>query len=308
MNSGKYILVNFDLMEYIRPEAFGEHDDLESIACSQEGVLTALIVLLSDGNGRGGGDLHAESHMIGKWAGCRIGIIDDQVTDPELSGPGMADVPLYEQLTKLGTDVSLSTLVAINDGERDYWAPGKFDVEHPLSLIEQRALSVEGRELLLSEKGRNKPIESLEQFFGILGGAPGLTAYTGKPRIQACLDKMALALKSDFKWQVSELQYERGTKSMRVTQGYANTKVSEVKGVKSLILKGTRQGSGASSPELIEAQFRLDFMRGSTTAEVYEVLFPDVSFAKRNEMTENLTSPEVIRLMNLLAQQNNKED
>lgn len=72
-----YIIVNLDKKQYLHPLKFGDGLKLMEFATSQCGVLTALAILLADGNGRGGGDLNSDDPIIGSWAGDRIVIAGD---------------------------------------------------------------------------------------------------------------------------------------------------------------------------------------------------------------------------------------
>ncbi len=52
-----YRIVNRDRQEFLEPNEFGDGSKLLEFGCSSNGVMTALAILLSDGNGRGGGDI-----------------------------------------------------------------------------------------------------------------------------------------------------------------------------------------------------------------------------------------------------------
>ncbi len=72
-----YKIVNLDKQEFLNTYTFNDGAKLLEFGCSREGTMTALAVLLSDGNGRGGGDLHSDDPIIGSWAGDRIVIAGD---------------------------------------------------------------------------------------------------------------------------------------------------------------------------------------------------------------------------------------
>jgi len=72
-----YKIVNIDKQQYLSTYAFNEGAKLLEFGCSSEGTLTALAVLLADGNGRGGGDLHSDNPIIGSWSGDRIVVAGD---------------------------------------------------------------------------------------------------------------------------------------------------------------------------------------------------------------------------------------
>ena len=77
---------NLDKREFLNPHVLGDGLKLLEFACSAEGTMTGLALLLAVSNGRGGGDLQVanneranllESHIIGRWAGDRLAIIGD---------------------------------------------------------------------------------------------------------------------------------------------------------------------------------------------------------------------------------------
>ena len=72
-----YKIVNLDKGQYLDPYTFNEGAKLMEFGCSSMGILTALAILLADGNGRGGGDLHSDNPIIGSWAGDSIVISGD---------------------------------------------------------------------------------------------------------------------------------------------------------------------------------------------------------------------------------------
>lgn len=74
-----YYVVNLDKMEYLHPHKLGDGLKLMEFGCSSDGTMTGLALLLSDGNGRGGGDMikAAGGEMDGRWAGDRIVIAGD---------------------------------------------------------------------------------------------------------------------------------------------------------------------------------------------------------------------------------------
>jgi len=72
-----YLIVNLDKQEYLYPHTFNDGSKLMEFGQSAGGILLALTVLLSDGNGRGGGDIESENPLVGSWAGDRIVITGD---------------------------------------------------------------------------------------------------------------------------------------------------------------------------------------------------------------------------------------
>jgi len=81
-----YLTVNLDKRQYLHPHRFGEGLKLLEFGCSSEGTMTALALLLSDGNGRGSGDLRVkdgaeEARLVGSWAGDRIVVCGDYAAE-----------------------------------------------------------------------------------------------------------------------------------------------------------------------------------------------------------------------------------
>jgi len=72
-----YYPVNLDRKQFIHPHKFSDGLKLTAFGASGEGTMFALAVLLSDGNGRGGGDVPSYNKLIGSWAGDRIVIAGD---------------------------------------------------------------------------------------------------------------------------------------------------------------------------------------------------------------------------------------
>jgi len=74
-----YKAVNLDKKEYIEPHSFGDGAKLMEFGCGGPGMMTGMAVLMSAGNGAGGGDLIGNEHtqkdvdaIAGRWAGDRI--------------------------------------------------------------------------------------------------------------------------------------------------------------------------------------------------------------------------------------------
>jgi hypothetical protein len=108
-----YKIVNIKKKQYITPHIFGDGSKLMEFSMSANGVLAGLAILLADGNGRGGGDLHSENDIVGSWAGDNIVIAGDYadagkfVKEPEQT--------LYEVAGSEGEDVSIKVLDALFD-------------------------------------------------------------------------------------------------------------------------------------------------------------------------------------------------
>lgn len=82
---GQYhVLVNFDKKEIIHPHTLGQGLKLWEQMWGPPGVPFALHILLACSNGRGGGDFHVDSPLIGSWAGDRIAVVGDYAEDSDI--------------------------------------------------------------------------------------------------------------------------------------------------------------------------------------------------------------------------------
>ncbi len=108
-----YKIVNIKKKQYITPHTFGDGAKLMEFSMSASGVLAGLAILLADGNGRGGGDLHSENDIIGSWAGDNIVITGDYAD----AGKFVKEVGqnLYEVASNEGEDISVKVLEALFD-------------------------------------------------------------------------------------------------------------------------------------------------------------------------------------------------
>ena len=110
-----YKIVNIKKKQYISPHTFGDGSKLMEFSMSANGVLAGLAILLADGNGRGGGDLHSENDIVGSWAGDNIVVAGDYadagkfVKEPEQN--------LYEVASSEGEDISIKVLDALFDDQ-----------------------------------------------------------------------------------------------------------------------------------------------------------------------------------------------
>lgn len=108
---GQYhFIANFDKHEYIHPHRLGDGLKLMEFGLSANGTMTGLAILLAasnKGGARGGGDLHPwvgdygddrvtpvdeayanllMQHVVGRWAGDRIGIVGDYFEPDDVPG------------------------------------------------------------------------------------------------------------------------------------------------------------------------------------------------------------------------------
>ena len=72
-----YLACNLDKGQVLDPWTFGDGAKLVEFGASGGGLMTALALLLADGNNRGSGDLRSEDPLIGSWAGDRLVITGD---------------------------------------------------------------------------------------------------------------------------------------------------------------------------------------------------------------------------------------
>lgn len=104
-----YLTVNIDKEQYLYPHKFGEGLKLMEFGNDGGGILTALAVLLSDGNGRGGGDLNTTEltdpdKLVGSWAGDRIVVAGDYADNGNFTGTD--DTNLYQKAEDTYEDIS----------------------------------------------------------------------------------------------------------------------------------------------------------------------------------------------------------
>ena len=133
-----YKIVNIKKKQYITPHTFGDGAKLMEFSMSKNGVLSALAVLLADGNGRGGGDLGSDNPIVGSWAGDNIVIAGDYAdTGKFVKDPTHT---LYTVASEEGEDISLKVLDALCD---DRWFFEEFRKNAPMmddvkNLIERK--------------------------------------------------------------------------------------------------------------------------------------------------------------------------
>jgi hypothetical protein len=113
-----YKIVNVKKREYLNPHMFGEGLKLLEFGMSAGGTLTALAVLLSNGNGRGGGDLHSENPIVGSWAGDPIVVAGDYGDEGKFLPADKQDTTLYTVAEEEGKDISHLVLDALME---DRW-------------------------------------------------------------------------------------------------------------------------------------------------------------------------------------------
>lgn len=108
-----YLIVNLDKKQFLHPHRCGDGLKLLEFACGGIGTMTALAVLLADGNNRGGGDLRSDHAIIGSWAGDRIVIAGDYADQGKFTE--QAERTLYGLAHDEFEDVSRRALRAMAD-------------------------------------------------------------------------------------------------------------------------------------------------------------------------------------------------
>lgn len=108
-----YLIVNLDKKQFLHPHRCGDGLKLLEFGCSANGTLTALAVLLADGNNRGGGDLRSDNPIIGSWAGDRIVVAGDYADEGKFTGDPARN--LYCMAKDEYRDVSRQALRAMAD-------------------------------------------------------------------------------------------------------------------------------------------------------------------------------------------------
>jgi hypothetical protein len=113
-----YKIVNVKKREYLNPHMFGDGLKLMEFALSGGGTLSALAVLLSDGNGHGGGDLKSDNPIVGSWAGDPIVVAGDYADTGRFLPADKSDINLYMAADNEGKDISHLILDALME---DKW-------------------------------------------------------------------------------------------------------------------------------------------------------------------------------------------
>ena len=108
-----YLIVNFDKKQFLHPHKCGDGLKLLEFGCSANGTLTALAVLLADGNNRGSGDLRSDHPVIGSWAGDRIVIAGDYADEGKFTNDHQRT--LYHVAHDEYQDISRQALRAMTD-------------------------------------------------------------------------------------------------------------------------------------------------------------------------------------------------
>lgn len=113
-----YKIVNVKKRQYLNPHMFNDGMKLMEFGMSAGGTMTALAVLLADGNGRGGGDLGSENDIIGSWAGDPIVVAGDYADPGKFLPADKSEETLYSICEDEGEDISAKVLDALME---DRW-------------------------------------------------------------------------------------------------------------------------------------------------------------------------------------------
>ena len=154
-----YKIVNIKKKQYISPYIFGDGSKLMEFSMSASGVLAGLAILLADGNGRGGGDLHSENDIVGSWAGDNIVVAGDYADEGKFVKE--ADRNLYNVASIEGEDVSLKVLDALFDDQYFFSefrknAPTMDDVQDLIKQkLKEKGLSETKKHRIQSSKDPN---------------------------------------------------------------------------------------------------------------------------------------------------------
>ena len=92
-----YVIVNLDKGEFLNPHCFGDGIKLMEFGHSTDGTLLALTTLLSNGNGRGGGDIFSSKYRRaeGRWFRERKRFDEGKrKTEPRFPSPEKHNNPL----------------------------------------------------------------------------------------------------------------------------------------------------------------------------------------------------------------------
>lgn len=139
-----YYIVNIDKKQFLHPHDFGDGLKLLEFGSSGCGTMTALAVLLADGNGRGGGDLHSDNPIVGSWAGDRIVIAGDYADPGNFLPPNMDE----EEKQKIANE-------CFSEGYRD---PAKVNLhgvaKQTYENISERVISALQEDSFLAEEMR----------------------------------------------------------------------------------------------------------------------------------------------------------
>ena len=111
-----YYIVNLTKKQYLHPHVFDDGLKLLEFASSRCRTLSALALLLADGNGRGGGDFGrteaiSEHPLVGSWAGDSIVIAGDYADEGKFTPDPKTNLFSYAQETFENISLQVRTLM-----------------------------------------------------------------------------------------------------------------------------------------------------------------------------------------------------
>jgi hypothetical protein len=145
-----YLLVNLSKKQFINPHKFGNGYKIMEFGASGESTMMALAILLSNGNGRGGGDLDSKDPIVGSWAGDKIVIAGDYGDE----GKFLPRVST-KKLTEIAKD-------SFSEG---YQQPERVNLYH-FAEHEYEDISVKVLAALMDEEWTRKQLENAAQESG----------------------------------------------------------------------------------------------------------------------------------------------
>lgn len=194
-------IINLDKRQYLSPEAFGHDDTLEAIADTSQGAMQALVVLCADGNGRGSGDLRTVDDIVGTWAGDRIAIVSSQTRSPELSAPGLENIPLVDQIVKTGVDVSDVIISAIVEAEHGWSDLAGLPAERSQRVKFRRLF---GRQLSLFVDSK-RVINSIEELAAFLNAETEETLHATFVSMAEGVNRLAQEFDLPVRWTFASM-------------------------------------------------------------------------------------------------------
>ena len=183
-----YKIVNIKKKQYITPHTFGDGSKLMEFSMSASGVLAGLAILLADGNGRGGGDLHSTNDIVGSWAGDNIVITGDYADEGKFVKE--VDKNLYNVATIEGEDISVKVLKALFDDQyffsefrnhRREWILNEPEVDDLIKQkLKEKGLSQTKKYKIKSSKDPNVQYNIMDDNGNWVCDCPSYTYTNGK--------------------------------------------------------------------------------------------------------------------------------
>ena len=120
-----YKVVNTTKKQVMIPHTFGSGAKLMEFSGDQMSIMQGLAILLADGNGRGGGDLHSGNPIIGSWAGDSIVVAGDYADEGNfIENEDEMSKNLY-QVSETYEDISFKVIECLCEDE--WWKQHYYD-------------------------------------------------------------------------------------------------------------------------------------------------------------------------------------